>query len=391
MAGSIKPVAGKKNHWEIRYDSEDVNGNRTQHKRRFKGNKSEAIKYLTQLQAQIINGEYTGKIGEVKVRDYLEKWEQEYCKSNLAYKTNESYSSIIRLYLKPELGGIKMCNLKAGHIQSYYTKMLKINKLSGTSVLYHHRILHEALRHAVNLGYIPFNPCDRVKPPRKNKPEMQILSLEQAKYVLENCKSEKAYLPVMLAIQTGMRLGEICGLRWKDIDLETGKINICNSLQRQNGELVLKDVKTSKSRRSIPVSSDVISELKKVLLKCKQDKLSFRTYDIRGFVCCWEDGRPFDTKWVSKQWVGVITNDKNRSVIDNTERNIPDGVRFHDLRHTHASILLSQGISLKVVQERLGHESITTTGDIYSHVSPSMQKEAVEVLGSIFAYQIKAM
>lgn len=386
MAGSVKAVPGKKGVWEIRYDSEDpATGKRKQHKKRFTGTKAEADKYLTQIQAQIIGGEYTGNLGDIKLRDYLDKWKLEYCKPNLAYKTYKSYASIIRLYLNPELGGIKISNLKAAHIQSYYTKMLEVNKLSGTSVLYHHRILHEALKHAVNLGYIPFNPCDRVKAPRKNKTDMQTLSIDQANYFLENCKEEKAYLPIMLALQTGMRLGEICGLCWKDVDLENGNINITHSLQRQNTGLVLKDVKTSKSRRSIPIANDCIKELKKVQLKCKQDKLALgKGYDKRGFVCCWDDGRPLEPTWVSKQWVQIIAQDKKRAEKEETERHFPDGVRFHDLRHTHASILLSQGISLKLVQERLGHQSISTTGDIYSHVSPSMQKEAVDVLDSVF-------
>ena len=118
----------------------------------------------------------------------------------------------------------------------------------------------------------------------------------------------------------------------------------------------------------------------------KENKLALGAgYDPRGFVCAWEDGRPFEPDWVSKEWRRIIADDKKRAKEEERAPYIPDGVRFHDLRHTHATILLSQGVSLKVVQERLGHESITTTGDIYAHVTPAMQQEAVRVLDSVFA------
>lgn len=387
MAGSIKAVKGKKGVWEIRYDSEDVDGKRVQHKRRFSGSKGEAEKFLTKIQSQIIGGEYTGKLGDMRIRDYLDKWEKEYCKPNLAYKTFVSYSTVIRLYLKPELGGIKIANLQGAHIQSYYVKMGSEKKLSNTTVLYHHRILHEALKHAVGLGYIPFNPCDRVKPPRKNKPDMKVLTIDQARYFVNNFKDHRAYLPILLAIMTGMRQGEITGLCWKDLDLINNTISVTHTLQRQNSHLVLKDPKTKKSRRSIPITADLAKTLKKEEHQYKQNRMAWgQGYDERGFVCAWEDGRPFDNDWLSKEWRNIIKADAKRAEKEKSDRYFPDGVRFHDLRHTHASILLSQGLNLKIVQERLGHDSIVTTGDTYAHVTQAMSDEAARVLDNLFCF-----
>lgn len=384
MAGSIKPVPGKKGVWEIRYDSFDENGKRKQHKKRFTGTKGQADKQLVEIQNRIHRGEYTDS-GNVTLRDYLKNWADEYCKSNLAYKTYQSYTGIIDNYINMNLGNSKLKNLKPAQIQSYYTLMTTSKDeggkgLSSTSVLYHHRVLHEALRHAVNLGHIIYNPTDRVKPPRKNKPEMKVLNKEQAQYLINKYKGTRVYLPILLALMTGMRQGEICGLCWKDVNLEKGIISVTHSLQRQGKELVLKEPKTKKSRRSIPLSADVIKQLKRVQLQQKQDKLATgKGYDKRGFVCAWEDSRPMEPDWVSKQWRKIIKNDSK----------LPDGVRFHDLRHTHATILLSQGLNLKMVQERLGHESIATTGDIYSHVTPAMAQEAVKILDSMFSSEKK--
>ncbi|HNX29713.1 MAG TPA: tyrosine-type recombinase/integrase [Syntrophomonadaceae bacterium] len=390
MAGSVKAIPGKKGVWEIRYDSEDpATGKRKQHRKHFKGTKPQADKYLIEMQSMIHKGEYM-ELGKILLRDYLKKWIKDYCEPNLASKTLESYKCIINKYILPNMGGIKVNALKAAHIQDYYTLMTKGKKqggagLSNTSVLYHHRIFHEALSHAVNWGYIPYNPADRVKPPRKDTPEMKTLSMESAQYVLDNYRDHKTYLPVLLAIKTGMRQGEICGLRWENVDLQTGIISVTHALQRQGKELVLKEPKTKKSRRSIPVPDDVTKELRRVKARQAEDRLSLgKGYDPRGFICAWEDGRPFEPDWVSKQWRKIIKDDAEKAKKELTDRHIPDGVRFHDLRHTHATILLSQGVNLKVVQERLGHESISTTGDIYSHVTPSMQNEAVNALNAVF-------
>ncbi len=389
MAGSIRPVPGKKNLWEIRYDSMDRDGNRKQHKKHFKGTKPQAEKFLVDVQSRINKGEFFD-LEDIYYRKYMESWQDFHCKPNLAYRTYEGYKIIIDKYILPNLGNIKISKLQPAHIQNYYTLMAADKEaggagLSGTSILYHHRIIKESLSHAVNIGYINFNPAARVKPPRKNKPEMNTLSIAQAKYILSNYKTNSIYIALLLAIKTGMRLGEICATRWQNVDLANMTINVTHSLQRQGKQLVLKEPKTDASRRSIPIPADLVKELKRIQRQQKKDKLSLGSgYDKRGFVCAWEDGRPFEPVWVSKQWRKIIADDKAKAENKKIDRQVPDGVRFHDLRHTHATILISQGVSLKTVQERLGHESISTTGDIYAHVTPAMQQGVIGILDSVF-------
>lgn len=390
MAGSIKAVPGKKGMWIVRYEGIDTaTGKRRQYKRKFTGSKPQANRFLVEQLSTIISGLETD-LGQITLKEYLNRWVEEYCKPNLAWATCDSYSRTIRKHILPKIGEIKLSNLKPAHIQSYYQYLGKPKNengggLSGTSILYHHRIIKEALKHAENLGYITKNPANMVKPPRKNKPEMKTLSQEQSQYVLSYYKDHRIYLALSIAIKTGMRQGEICGLRWQNVDLRNGIISVTHSLQRQGKNLVLKEPKTKKSRRSIPLPNDLLIEMKKTEMKCRQERLAYGgAYDGRGFVCSWEDGRPFEPDWVSKQWRLIIEHDRKRSEEEKTERKIPDGVRFHDLRHTHATLLLSQGVNIKVVQERLGHESISTTGDIYAHVNPTMQQEAVRALNNIF-------
>jgi integrase len=381
MAG-IKPYKDQKNEWVLRYDSSDPRtGERRQHKNRFTGTKREANKYLQRILGEIESGSYSD-LGNITLKQYLDKWIIAYCTpANLQPKTIRSYASTINNHIIPYLGRHKLNNLKAAHIADYYALMSKPRTeggagLSPTTVLYHHRILHQALKHAVNQDYLKQNPVAKVQPPRKNQPDIKVLSVEQARYLITRYSEEQIYLPVFLALMTGMRVAEIAALRWQNVDFDNRTLSVTNALQRQENRLVLKEPKTKKSRRFIPVPEQVVVVLKKE--RERQDRYRETLgegYDCRDFVCAWEDGKPYDPEWIGKQWVKLVASDNK----------IPNGVRFHDLRHTHATILLSQNINLKVIQERLGHESIVTTGDIYSHVTPGIQQAAADVLENLFS------
>lgn len=377
---NIKPYKNQKNKWIIRYDTKDpATGERVQHSVVFNGTKTQAKNRLIDIKSKINRGEYTD-LSSITLKEYLESWKETHCvPSKLQYKTRKSYSAIIDNYLIPHLGRLTLDKLKAVNITNYYNKMLAPKNeggagLASTSVLYHHRILRQALRHAVNQDYIHTNPADKVQPPRKARAELIVLSLDQAKYIIANYKEHRIYIPIYLALITGMRRGEIAALRWQNIDLENKMISVNSALQRQNGELVIKETKTNKSRRVLPIPQHAVDELLAVKQQQALNRDNFgEVYDKRGFVCAWEDGKPYDPDWIGRQWASLVKKDGK----------IPDGVRFHDLRHTHATLLLSQNVNLKVIQERLGHESIATTGDIYSHVTPGIQKEAADILESI--------
>ncbi|MRG28787.1 tyrosine-type recombinase/integrase [Laceyella tengchongensis] len=268
-----------------------------------------------------------------------------------------------------------MDQLKPLHIQGYYTNRLTEGRMDGKgglsnrSVLHHHRVLNEALNHAVKWQLLPINPVNAITPPKPQKKKITVLTKEQVISLLQGTKGYKYYYPIYLAVNTGMRRGEILGLRWEDIDFSNHTISINQTLQKLKGiGLQFRDTtKTDGSRRSIAISESVVETLKRLKTVQAKNKLRFGpTYQDHDLVFCNKDGSPFDPDNVSREFCRYIKR-----------LEIPH-VRFHDLRHTHATLLLQQGEHPKVVSERLGHSTIAITMDIYSHVMPNMQKEAAK-------------
>lgn len=377
MTGTIRKVEGKRDTWEIRYDTRDPKTNkRRQYKCQFHGKKREAQEYLAQQQSLIRKG-VNLDLGKTSLKDYLQKWMKMYCtKANLEYKTIESYKSVITLYVIPNLGFIAIGSLKPAHLNEYYSLMSQSKEqggagLSARSIVYHHRIIHHALEHAVDDEYIETNPANRAKPPRALHPHMEYLSDQEAVYILQKYKDNPIYVPIYLAISTGMRQGEIAALRWQYVDLEKATITVSSSLQRQCGTLKIKAPKTESSRRTFTISVSAVNFLKDVLAKQKALKEYFgEAYDDSGFVCSWEDGKPFDPHWISTQWSRLMASDAK----------ITRKIRFHGLRHTYVTLNIEQGVDSKIVQQRVGHNSISTTCNTYAHVTRSMQCQAADAI-----------
>lgn len=342
----------------------DENGKRRQKWVSGFKTKKEAEKYLAEVINKIEKGTYVDDT-EMTLAEYLEYWLGTYAKQNVKESTFVSYATAIRKHIIPRLGNLQLKKLKPFHLQNYYSTLLEEKVLSSTKVLYHHRILHEALKHAVQWHLIEYNPADAVEPPKKNKYNAQIWDDKTAKEAIEKLKDSKVYIPVLLSLTTGMRLGEIAALTWDNVDFQNKVIYVDKTVIRINGKVSISDVKTEKSRRSIAISDFVIQELKKHLKKQKENKLKYGTnYVDTNFVCTHEDGRQQLPDYITKKFQKEIQ-----------KYGLPK-VRFHDLRHTHASLLLKQGINPKVVSERLGHSSISITMDLYSHVVPELQREA---------------
>jgi len=314
---------------------------------------------------------------KITLKDYLERWLTDYARINCAPRTYQGYEYIIREHLIPSLGKITLDKLKPYHIQNYYSEKLANGRkdgkggLSARSVHHHHRVLHEALEHAVKWQVIAMNPAKAVSPPKPLKKQINVLDKEAIHQLLKAAEGTRFYEPIYFAINTGMRRGEIFALRWKDVDFDNRMISVQQTLQRIKGKgLVFRDTtKTDGSRRSIAVSESVISMLKRIKKKQAEEKISlgpaYQDYDL---VFANPDGTPFNIDYLSREFGRLVRR-----------MNLPH-VRFHDLRHTHATLLLQQGEHPKVVSERLGHSTITITMDLYSHVMPNMQKEAAQKL-----------
>ncbi|MBS3886585.1 MAG: site-specific integrase [Dethiobacter sp.] len=218
------------------------------------------------------------------------------------------------------------------------------------------------------------NPADAVEAPKPSRPDMQTLGPDEVRTLLALLDKHPDRELFISAVFTGMRQGELLGLRWSDVDLDKGMARIQQTvgwLPKQG--FIFREPKTKKSRRQIVLPAMVIDAFKKRKKQQAEDKLMLgQEYEDIGLVFCTAYGQPLDPSGVSRRFK-TVAKKLGRSEL-----------RFHDLRHTHATLLLSQGVHPKIVQERLGHESINITLDIYSHVLPGMQEEAVTKLENFF-------
>lgn len=357
-----------------------INGDRKQKKKTFK-TKKEAEKWLSETIAEVNKGTYI-EPAKTTVREWLNDWLKSYGKQNLSPTTYAGYKMIVEMHLIPELGAISLSELKPKHIRDYHSKALeggrKDNKkalgkgLSPTTVSQHHRVLREALQHALELEMIARNPADATKPPRKVKHEINFLPVEDANKIIELFKGSYLYMPVYLAVTLGARRAEILALRWCDVDLKRNTATIGRGLYvtKEQG-LFFKEPKNKTSKRSIAISPEVVKVLKKHKKTQEwQAQLLEGKYQDNDLICCLQDGNPLNPNSVSKRFQEVVS----KAGID---------VTFHGLRHAHASYLLKQGVHPKVVSERLGHSNIGITMDFYSHVAPTLQKEAAAKLDKL--------
>jgi len=379
MKGHLRE-RGKGNWWavvDIGRDPETGKRRQKWHRLAATG-KRQAQQELSKLLADLAGGTYV-EPAKLTVGEYLERWLADYARVNVAAKTFERYEGIIRRHLIPNLGGYPISKLQPLHIQEYYSRALQSGRLdkrpgnlSPTTVLHHHRVLREALGQAVRWQIIPRNPADAVEPPRPARKEMRVLTAEQIDRLLETAKGTPLYMPILLAAATGMRRGEILGLRWQDVDLNAATVSVCRTLEITKGRMAFKEPKSAKSRRVITLPAFAVEALRCHRIEQAEHRLRVGpAYEDQGLVCATERGTP------------MIFNFERDYLALLNKANIPR-VRFHDLRHSHATLLLAQGVHPKIVSERLGHSAVGITLDTYSHVLPAMQKEAAEKIDSLF-------
>jgi integrase len=338
-------------------------GKRKQQWTSVKGTKKEADKRLGELIHQLDTGTFL-KPGKTTLTVFLEKW-MESSKPNLAPRTAEGYEHIIRKHIIPSLGGMILTQIKPEHIQQYYTK--KLSGLSPRTVNHHHATLHAALKSAMNWGLLIRNPADAVEPPRYQRQEMHILDEFQIETLLQAAKSTEYYEIFFVALYTGLRRSELLALRWQDVDLLLCQISINRSLHHlRDGRTVFRPPKTAKGRRTVAISPNTAIMLREYLVKKKAHQLDLVSpLKDEDLIFCHSDGRAMLPDSITHAWIKMT-------------RKLGLNVRLHDARHTHASLLLKQGVHPKIVQERLGHASIQLTLDTYSHVTPGLQAAAAE-------------
>jgi integrase len=360
--------------WTVIVDlgSDPVTGKRRQLWRSVKGPKREAEELLVQLLHERDTG-VERPVGKLTVAEYLDQWVLDYVEPSLAPKTLAAYRDVIRNHFVPALGALDLVALRPSHIQSLYTRML--GHLSARSVLRYHQILHAALRSAVRWQLLVRNPADAVEPPRPGRREIRALTPEQARAVMTAADATPYGPLVRLALLTGMRRGELIGVRWSDLDLEGAAIHVQQTAQRLAGQgIVFRQPKTRLSRRSIALSPDAVAILRQHRRRQAEARLlAGPAYQDRDLVFATGLGTPIEPGNLLRAWYRIVK-----------VAGMP-GLRIHDLRHGHATLMLGQGVHPKVVSERLGHASVNITLDTYSHVLPGLQAAAAEALDTILA------
>jgi len=373
MKGFIRQRA--KDSWQITINvgREPSTGRRLRHFERVKGSKRDAQRRLHELLVTVEQGRYV-KPTELNVGQFLKKWLQDYAQMNTRARTFERYASVVD-HLTLALGSIPLTALRPQHLEKYYGACLISGRrdgkggLSPLTVKKHHRVLSGALKYAVRNGLLASNPAEVVKPPGPKKGrQVGRFGSAEVQEILDSAKERESlyYNFFFTAAYTGLRRGEVLGLRWCDIDLDKSTLSVVQSLQQlQSGEYVFAPPKSEKSRRQIALSPSLVILLWEHRLKQEHTwRLLGKPLLPTDLVFSHPDGRPLRPNSVTRALKGI------------GESLSLKGIRLHDLRHAHASILLKQGVHPKIVQERLGHSSISTTLDIYSHLLPGMDEAA---------------
>ena len=307
---------------------------------------------------------------ELLTGEYLSQWLR-HCRGRLRPKTHEGYQGLIRLYASPALGEVPLSRLHPLHLQECYATLLE-RGLAGGTVRNLHLVLAQALSQAVAWGLIERSPACGAQPPRARRPEPVVVDPALAARILHAVAGTPMELPAVLALGTGMRRGEILALRWADLDEGYTTAQVRRSLQVSGEGLAFVEPKTRRSRRAVALPAFLGPHLhrqKKDQALRRGERSAWVDLDL---VCDRGDGSPRHPDTLSSGWYSFL----KRSGLPH--------VRFHDLRHGHATLLLLARVHPKVVSERLGHASVGITLDLYSHVLPSMQSEAAAAIDDLF-------
>jgi integrase len=324
--------------------------------------KAEALK--TKLLTEVSKDNYTAPT-KLTVEAYLKEWLSG-LPGPVAPRTVQLYEYITRIHIVPAFGSRPLTQLRPAQIQSLYSSLLK-SGLAPRTVQICHVCIHKALKAAVKTGLLAANPADNVTQVKPERHEIKTLQEKEVNVFLAAAKKTSYYPLFFTYLYTGFRRSELLCVRWCDVDLLGMTLSINRSMEYIHGVVTFKAPKTKASRRLIaltPKNCIVLRELRDARDKTRQELDLPLTTDNDLVFCHEDDGTPMLPDTVTHAWIKLV------------RRNGYYGVRLHDARHTHASLLLKQGVHPKVVQERLGHSSISTTLDTYSHTIPGMQKAA---------------
>jgi integrase len=337
--------------------------------------KREAQQHLARIVTELDAGEFV-EPNKVTLAQFLERW-LAHMQTQVAPRTYGGYADKIRNNLIPALGAIWLTKLRPEQISEAYSKALIGGRcdgkggLSTQTVRHMHGILKQALAQACVWRAITHNPANLVKPPKLERGEMQTVNTDQTAAMIDAARGTPIFIPILLGVLCGMRRGEICALRWRSVDLDNGQLSVVASTEQGRGGMREKEPKSGKGRL-VAMPTMLVTELRRHRMQQAEWllRLGVRLTDDHH-VCLREDG---DSVWPSSL---------TRAFRTFMRRHKLPQIRFHDLRHSHATHLLAANVHPKIAQERLGHSNVSITLNTYSHVVPGMQQDAVAKVDAV--------
>ncbi len=353
--------------WVARIDiGHDANGKRIR-KAVYGQTKKEVTDRLTKLASQKLDGTLIDT-GRMTVGELLDRWLEDEASSKCATNTTTRYRGIADKHIKPRIGSVKLTLLKPIHVSGMLATMVR-ETVGARTQGHAYAVCRRAFNIAVKWGMLLRNPCDAITAPKYNRKDINALTVEQATAVLKTSESTAYHALFVLALTTGMRQGELFGLQWEDIDLDRSMLSVRHSLEEVKGALTLKEPKSRSGKRQI-----ALPEFAAAALWSHKRAMLAGGLLSRGIVFPSPEG-----DWLRKSnFARRVWHAVRKSA------GLPEGITFHGLRHSAATLLLSEGVSVKVIQEMLGHSNVTLTLNTYSHVMPGMQKQAASTFDRLF-------
>ncbi|MCV3764053.1 site-specific integrase [Rhizobium sp. TRM95796] len=357
--------------WAIVLDVPDPEtGKRRRKWHTFKGTKRQAETECARLITELDGGHYV-EPAKTTVREYFVRW-LAHEKANVSPKTHQRYEELLLKNVAPVLGSITLNKLSAAKIDAAWGQLLESGRRNGKGGLsprtVHHcrRVMLTAMDQAVKWDLLKKNPVALTRPPKVERSKMDAYNATQTAILLDELRNSRIYMAALLAALCGLRRGEILALRWRDVDLSNGVLSVRQSAEQVGTEVRYKETKSGKAR-TVALSSTVLDDLKRHRLAQAEEqlKLGVRPNDD-SFIIAQIDGKPLKPVSLTHEWTRLLA-----------KTSLPP-IRFHDLRHSHATQLLAAGVHPKIASERLGHSTIGITLDLYSHVMPGMQANAAE-------------
>ena len=372
MRGTLKKRS--EHSWTIIVDigRDPATGKRRQQWHTVRGSKREAEKRLAELLYQMDTGGYIKPL-KLTLGEFLRQWLIGYASTNVRPRTYEGYKTVVEGQLIPSLGNTLLSELSPSHLQAHYTRCLlggrrdgKKGGLSPRSVLHHHRILSEALSHAQKWSLVARNVAQSVDSPRAPSKEMCSLDEEGVHRLLREAEGTVYHPLIHLLVYTGLRRSEALGLRWQDVDLDLASLSVVQVMHHlRDGRNVFQEPKTARGKRMVALSPQAVLDLRTHRKQVEAERALLGSRIEREDLAF---SHPDATPLLPDSVTHAFTKIARRAGLP--------GIRLHDLRHTHASLMLKQGTHPKIVSERLGHSSVAITLDTYSHVLPGIQAAA---------------